>query len=274
MKKIVLSFTVLVSLLVLAACGDSRETLYVLNWGEYMDEDLIDAFEAEFNVRVIYDEEGSNEAMEVRILTGTTPYDVVIPSDYMIDKLRQNNLLNPIDRSLLPALADISFIPEALALYEDSPIYTYMIPYFWGTIGIIYNTRNSAVVEAVETQGFGALFDPNSPFRRGMYDSPRDAVAAALLHLGFDVNTTDEAQLTQAEALLSAANFNVFGEDTLKGLVAEGSLDMALVYSGDFFDIEYAFYEDDLEINFDFYAPQKTNVWIDGFVIPTTSQNV
>ena len=274
MKKIVLSFTLILSLVVLAACGGSRQTLHVLNWGEYMDEDLIAEFETEFNVRVVYDEVGSNEEMEVRILTGTTPYDIAIPSDYMIDKLRQSNMLNSIDRSLLPALADINFIPDALALYENDPIYDYMIPYFWGTIGIIYNTANPAVVEAVETLGFGALFDSNSTFRRGMYDSPRDAVAAALLYLGFDVNSTNEAELAQAEALLIAANFTVFGEDNLKGLVAEGSLDMALVYSGDFFDIEYAYYVDDLEINFDFYAPQKTNVWIDGFVIPTTSENI
>ncbi len=274
MKKLVLALLVLLFTFSLAACRSEQEVLYVLNWGEYMDEDVLALFEETHNVRVVYTEVGSNEAMEVQIRLNTTPFDVAIPSDYMIDKLRQSNLLHPIDHSLLPNLASVNFIDRARLIFEDEPWADYMIPYFWGTIGILYNTSNPAVIEAIEAEGFGALFNPNSTFRRGMYDSPRDAIAAALLHLGYNVNTTSESELAEAEALLRNANFDLFGEDNLKREVIAGNLDMALVYSGDYFDELFAAEEDEREVTFNFYAPQTTNVWIDGFVIPTTAQNI
>ncbi len=271
-----LAFMILSVLFVvsLAACRSEQEVLYVLNWGEYMDEDLIELFEETYNVRIVYTEVGSNEAMEVQILMDTTPFDIAIPSDYMIDKLFQNGLLHPIDPELLPNLANINFIEDARLLYENEPFAEHMIPYFWGTIGILYNTSNPDVVEALETQGWMALFDPASPFNRGMYDSPRDAVGAALLALGLDVNTTNESELAQAEALLREANFQIFGEDNLKREVVAGNLDMALVYSGDYFDELFAADEDGREVNFNLYVPNSTNVWIDAFVIPTTAQNI
>lgn len=274
MKKLALLLLAGLFAVSLAACRSDQEVLYVLNWGEYMDEDLIALFEETYNVRVVYTEVGSNEAMEVQIQLNTTPFDIAIPSDYMIDKLRQSSLLHPIDRSLLPNLEDITFIDQARLVFEDEPWADYMIPYFWGTIGILYNKSNPLVAAAIEAEGFGALFNSDSGFRRGMYDSPRDAIAAALLHLGYSVNTTNESELSEAEALLRNANFTLFGEDNLKREVIAGNLDMALVYSGDYFDELFAAEEEEREVTFNFYAPQSTNVWIDGFVIPTTAQNI
>jgi len=273
MKKILLLVLTVTFVVTLSACSD-KETLYVLNWGEYMDQDLVEAFEDRFNVRVVYDEVGSNEEMEVRINAGTTPYDIAIPSEYMIDKLHNDGLLHPIDPLKLPNLSNVTFFEDATILYENEDFGDYMIPYFFGTIGIIYNTTNPAVTQAVQTEGFGALFNPNTNFRVGMYDSARDAVGAALLHLGYSVNTVNEAELAEAEALLTNGNFHVFGDDNLKSLVIEGNLDMALVYSGDYFDELYTHEYEGLDINFDFYAPNHTNIWIDAFVIPTTAQNV
>ena len=259
--------------LTLTACR-AKETLYVLNWGEYMDLDLVREFEKEFNVRVVYETVGSNEEMELKIKQRITSYDIVIPSDYMIDKLFQEGLLHPINKDLLPNYANITFFDSALALYADEPFGDYMIPYFFGTIGIMFNTSNPEVEAALFEEGICALFDPESPFNIGMYDSPRDAVGAALLCLGYYVNTTDEEELAEAEALLRNANFLRFGEDDLKGDVALGNLDMALVYSGDYFEMLFLYEEEEEEINFDFYNPIRTNIWIDAFVIPTTSQNV
>jgi spermidine/putrescine-binding protein len=272
MKKISLFALLLVTILTLSACSN-KETLYVLNWGEYMDPELVELFEETYNVNVVYETVGSNEEMELKIKQDITAYDIVIPSDYMIDKLYQEGLLNEIDLSLLSNYDENTLFQDAKDLYEDEAFGSYMIPYFFGTIGVMFNTEDPAVRLALETDGICALFEEDSPFNIGMYDSPRDAVAAALICLGYNVNTTDEAELQEAEDLLRNADILRFGEDDLKGDVALGSLDMALVYSGDYFEMLFIYEEEEETINFDYYNPVHTNIWIDAFVIPTTSEN-
>lgn len=271
MKKVVIFISAILLVLTLSACGNDTETLYVLNWGEYMDLDLVAEFEDEFDVEVVYEEVGSNEEMEVKIKAGTTKYDIVIPSDYMVDKLRQQNLLNPIDYSMLTALDNVSFIQDVSDLYSDFGYADYMVPYIWGTVGIIYNTDT---VDELDLTGYDVLFDTETSYKIGMYDSARDAVGAALLYLGYDINTNVAAELDAAEEALKNGVFEIFGEDNLKGQVIQGNLDMALVYSGDYFDEMYAFEEDEIEANFAYFVPETTNIWIDGFVIPTLSENV
>lgn len=246
------------------------DELVVLNWGEYMDPELIERFETEFGVTVVYQEVGSNEEMETKILSGTADYDIAIPSDYMIDKLRQQNLLNTIDFTKLTSLDNVSIRQAVLDLYSDGEYSDYMVPYFYGTIGIMYNT--DTVTEA-DLTGFDVLFDPDTEYKVGMYDSSRDAVAAALLSLGYSVNSNVTSELDEAEALLKNANFTIWGEDNLKAQVIQGNLDMALVYSGDYFDELYVAEEEGTEINFAYYVPETTNIWVDAFVIPTTSTN-
>lgn len=270
MKKIGIAMVVLVLVITLSACKSDKETLYVLNWGEYMDPELITQFEDEFNVNVVYDEVGSNEEMEVRIKSGTTAYDIAFPSDYMIDKLRQQDLLNEIDYDLLPGLDNVTIKAEVAGLTAGKGFDPYFVPYFWGTIGIMYNTT---LVDEADLTGWGVLFDTTSDYKVGMYNSARDAAAAALLHLGYDVNTNVESELQEAEDVLRAMSYEVVGEDNLKTLVQSGNLAMALVYSGDYFDTLYLAEEDETEINFEYFVPDTTNVWVDGFVIPTTSEN-
>ncbi len=271
MKKLFVLVSVLVLVLTLSACGSDTEKLYVLNWGEYMDLDLVEQFEKEFDVEVVYEEVGSNEEMEVKIKAGTTKYDIVIPSDYMVDKLRQQNLLNEIDFSLLDSLDNVSFITEVTDLYSDFGFSSYMVPYIWGTVGIIYNTDT---VDVLDLTGYDVLFDTETSYKIGMYDSARDSVGAALLYLGYDINTNVASELLDAENALKNGVFELFGEDNLKGLVIEGNLDMALVYSGDYFDELYAFEEEERDINFAYFVPETTNIWVDGFVIPKLSKNV
>ena len=270
MKKLLVLFSAFILVLTLTGCKQDKETLYVLNWGEYMDMSLVEEFEAEFNVNVVYEEVGSNEEMEVKIKSGTTKYDIAIPSDYMIDKLRQQDLLNQIDYDLLTNLDDVTISERVTGLYEGKGYEPYLVPYFWGTIGIMYNTDT---VNEADLTGWNVLFDPLTTYKIGMYDSARDSVAAALLNLGYDVNTNVDTELTEAENMLKAGVFEIFGEDNLKGHVIQGNLDMALVYSGDYFDELYVAEEEGATINFAYYVPEVTNIWVDAFVIPTTSEN-
>ena len=273
MKKLFASILMFFMVLGLAACG-ARETIYVLNWGDYINEDVLDAFTQETGIRVVYETAGSNEEFDVRLRLGTTAYDIIIPSDYMMDKWAKNGLIQKLDLSLIPNYDKSTIIPEAIAIYENEAYYEYMIPYFFGTFGLMFNTRVPGLEEAVRTQGYGILFNPNSPYRIGLYDSPRDTLGAAFIHLGFDVNTTDAAEILAAENLVRNVPNPTFGGDTLKQRIIEGNLDVALVYSGDYFDELYAHEEEELEVNFSFYTPDNSNVWIDGMVIPATARNV
>jgi spermidine/putrescine-binding protein len=271
MKKVTLFVATIIFVFALSACSNGKETLNVLNWGEYMDESLVEQFEEEYNVNVVYDTVDSNEAMEVRIKAGTTKYDIAIPSDYMIDKLRQQNLLNEIDFDKLTGLDEVSFLPEVTALTANKDYNPYFVPYFWGTMGIMYNTNE---VNVDDLTGFDVLFDPDTTYKIGMYDSARDAAAAAFLALGYDVNTNVEAEIDATETYMANGKYELFGTDNLKGLVQSGNLDMALVYSGDYFDQLYVAEEDEVEVNFGYFVPDTTNIWVDGFVIPTTSENI
>jgi spermidine/putrescine-binding protein len=276
-KKILMTLVLLVLSLVLVACSN-KPKLYVLNWGQYMDLDLVDDFESEFGVKVVYEEVGSNEEMEIKLKQGITKYDIMIPSEYMIDKLSSENLLSPIDYSLLTNLNEVELFSDATVLYEDEDFGDYLIPYFFGTVGVMYNTTNEAVKTVVEEQGFCALFDEDSSFKIGLYDSPRDTVGAALMCLGHSVNSNVESELLEAQALLEevlgrSSELTRFGQDDLKGDVARGNLDLALVYSGDYFEMVFEYEAEEEEINFDYFAPNHTNIWIDAFVIPKVSEN-
>ena len=270
MKKIFLGITLTLLVISLSACGSSKKELHVLNWGEYMDDTLVERFEEEYDVVVKYDIVDSNEAMEVKIKAGTTSYDIAFPSDYMIDKLRQQGLLNEIDHSLLTGFGDVTMKPEVVELTNGKGYDSYFIPYFWGTLGIMYNT---STVNVEDLTGFDVLFDENTTYKIGMYDSARDASAAALMALGYDVNTSDQSELDDAKTYMGTGVYESFGTDNLKGLVQSGNLDMALVYSGDYFDLLYVAEEEDIEINFEYFVPETTNIWVDGFVIPTTSDD-
>jgi spermidine/putrescine-binding protein len=272
MKRILVVISVVALTVVLAGCStDSREKLYVLNWGEYMDPELVQQFEDEFNVNVVYQEVGSNETMENKISTEAAPYDIAIPSDYMVDKLRQQGLLQVIDYTRLTALDEVSFQADVTALYEGKGYEDYLVPYFWGTFGIMYDLES---VDEMDLDGsWDILFDPETPYEIGMYESARDSVGAALLALGYDVNSNVDSELDAAEQLLVDGDYYIFGEDNLKGLVIDGVLDLALVYSGDYFDELYYAEEEEIEVTFGYYVPEITNIWVDAFVIPTTSEN-
>lgn len=273
MKKLALSLLIVFGFILTVGCTSTTK-LYVLNWGEYMDPDLISAFEDEYGVKVVYQEVGSNEEMATLLQAGNSVYDIVIPSDYTIDKLIQEQLIQPIDFTKLTNFENLEVISSLYDLYDESGIADYVVPYAWGTIGILYNTDDTTIAPLLEEEGWAGLFEHGDTYHVGMYDSSRDAVAAALLYLGYDVNSEVASELTEAETALKDANFFAWGEDNLKGLVIEGTLDMALVYSGDYFSEYYIADEEGRAINFDYYVPNPTNVWMDSMVIPSISENV
>lgn len=282
MKKVMMFgvfIILMISVFSLVGCSN-KETLYVLNWGEYMDRDLVSDFEKQYNVKVVYEEVGSNEEMEIKLKQGITDYDILIPSDYMIDKLSQEGLLKQIDYDLLTNLDDGDFFSDVRDLYEEEDFGDYLVPYFFGTVGIMYNTTNPDVQAAIEAEdnAFCALFDEESEFKIGLYDSPRDTVGAALMCLGYSVNSNNDTELSEAQAIIENVltrpqQLTRFGQDDLKGDVARGNLDMALVYSGDYFEMVFEYEEEEETIEFDYIAPNHTNIWIDAFVIPEVSQN-
>lgn len=274
MKKTISLVLLIVTIFVLSGCNKGPY-LYILNWNEYINEDLIEEFEELYNVTVKMDKVDSNESMYTKIKGKTTNYDIAIPSDYMVHKLYNEGLLNELNFEYLPNYKQDSFDPKLEELRDGYFLdnQKYAVPYFWGTLGIMYNNEGGNK-ELVETNEWEVFFNKEltGDLKIGMYDSSRDAIAAAQLYLGLDINSTEDEDLIAAEEVLKNRNY-IWGTDDLKTFVANGNLDIALVYSGDFFDMLYATMEDEQEVTYALHVPEVNNVWYDAMVIPTTSEN-
>ncbi len=275
-QKIVLVLILGLSLVLVTGCT-KKERLYVMNWAQYMSKDVMKAFEKEYNVKIIEDIAESNELMYTRISTNAQPYDIMIPSDYMIDRLEQEGLLQKIDFTKLENYSHDKFAPKVNELLADTGLGQYAVPYFWGSLGIMYNKDKAGVKEAVEGHAWKVFFEKDllpAGTKVGMYYSSRDVIACAQMYLNIDFNSKADADLEAAKNLLMQQNYDMWGTDDLKEAVAAKNLDIALVYSGDFFDTVYNYMYNDMEITFDMYAPTEiNNVWFDAMVIPTTSKN-
>lgn len=284
MKKFIILFIAVFCFCVLASrqAKSDKDVLYVLNWGYYMDSDLIDAFEDEFDCEVKEILSDSNEDMYNQIINERYPIDVVIPSDYMIQKLKKADLLKPIDKTLLSNYQDDMFDPVLQQMIDeyDASLNDYAIPYFWGTVGLMYNDNTPGLEEVIKEYGYQVLFDSSltsSNLRIGMYNNPRDSIGVAEIVLGYSLNSTSNDILEEAKNLLirQKSQFkNIkYASDDLKSAVAGGkNLDVAVVYSGDFFDQYYVLEEEGRDQYINFYAPDITNIYFDAMVIPTTSK--
>ena len=267
----------------LASCGGQSDKLVILNWGDYISEDVVLAFEDEYGVTVDVVTTDSNEQMYTNVLNKTANYDLVVPSDYMIHQMYEDDLLIELDYSKLTNYKDDIFVSELQGLMNsaDCKAYEgYYVPYFWGSLGIMYNKSKPGVEEAVKTNSWNVLFDKAllpSGSKVAMYASSRDALAAAELKYGYSLNTTDKAKIDECMKLLKNTTFDQWGTDDLKTKVSQGNIDVALVYSGDFFDAYYSDVEADPENvkNYSIYAPTSSNnVFFDGLVIPNTCTDV
>ena len=234
MKKTLAFLLTLSMVLTLSLTGCSKKSGRVVNvcgWGENIDPDLITAFEKETGITVNYATAESNETMYALIKQGGADYDVIVPSDYMIAQMISEGLLEKLDYSNIP---NFDLIDSQYKNLSYDPQNEYTVPYTWGTLGIIYN---STMVDE-EITSWSALFDPKYAGQVGMIGNPRDAVGAALLYLGYSVNTTSEDEIRQAYQLIADAKANGiyqgFFMDQLYDKMEAGETAICAYYAGDF----------------------------------------
>ena len=190
----------MVAAMTLTGCGSSEEerVVNVCSWGEYIDENLIYQFEEETGIKVNYQTAESNEALYSLLKTGAGDYDVIVPSDYMIARLIAEDMLAELNYDNIPNYEKIDDRYKNLSFDPENK---YTVPYTWGTLGIIYNT--TMVDEPITS--WDAMFDEKYAGNVLMIRNSRDALAAALLDLGYDLNTTDEAQIREAYDLIAVS---------------------------------------------------------------------
>lgn len=243
--------------------GYENGIVYVYNWGDYIDDSLIDKFEEETGIKVVYDTFDSNESMYVKMKSGGVNYDVVIPSDYMVEKMIDEDMLEPINFDNIP---NYKYIREDLKHQSFDENDMYSVPYFWGTVGILYNT--TMVNDVVDS--WDILWDDKYDGQIFMYDSERDSMMVALKKLGYSLNTTDEDELREAQEILIEQKPLVqayFGDAIKDKMIGEEGV-LAVVYSGD------AMYCMDENENLAYALPKEgSNTWTDSMVIPKGAEN-
>ena len=242
-----------------------ERVLRVYNAGEYMDLDLLTQFEQEYDCTVVYETFESNEMMYTKLLAGDE-YDILVPSDYMIERLIRENFLQPIDWDLITNADAIN--PDVLGQDYD-PDNTYAVPYFWGSVGILYDT--TVVDEADAAQGWDLLMNTKYKGNLYMYDSERDSFMVALKALGYSMNTDNEDEIQAAYEWLLEQRDTMdpiyAGDDVIDNMVS-GNKAIAVVYSG---DAAYIMSENE---NLEFIMPdQGTNLWYDAMVITDDCEN-
>ena len=234
--------------------------------GEYLGENVISDFEKQYGVRVIVENFGSNEMMYTKLMAGDK-YDVVIPSDYMIERLMNEDFLQPLDKSMIPNMENMS---DAVLGMSYDPDNTYSIPYFWGSVGLVYNHENVDPA-VIESEGWEVLRNTDYAGHIYIYDSERDSFMMAFKALGYSMNTEDPNEINDAyEWLLQMNNTMspVYVTDEVIDGMMNGYKDIAVVYSGD-----AAVVLDENE-DMSFYMPsQGTNIWCDAMVIPANAEN-
>lgn len=249
--------------LALSGCKKDKPTLYVYNWGDYIDEDILGEFEKETGIKVVYDTFATNEDMYVKIKSGGSSYDMIFPSDYMLTRMREEDMLEKIDLTKIPNYKHL----EARFMGTDyDPKNEYSLPYMWGTMGILYNT--TLVDEEIDS--WDVLWDPKYSKEILMLDSQRDSIGAALLKLGYGLNTMDPNELSEAGRLLKQQKPLVLAYvvDEGKDKMVAGEAKLALTWSG---EAMYAIDENDDLV---YVIPKEgTNLWFDVMAIPKGAKN-
>ncbi len=279
MKKLIYLIPLSISFLALASCtsNSSEGDLKIFNPGEYIDEGLIDEFEKLYNCKVSYLTFESNEAAVTKM--NTEYYDIVTPSDYSIEQLAKEGMIQKIDWSKI----DIStseytpFLQYELNKLNSGTdpfnLLEYGVPYFYGEVVIVYDA-NKIAREDVEAEGFAIFQNPKYKNLTAYYDNPRDGFMVAEKALGYSMNTQKEDELDEAFNWILDVRRNTncaFKTDELLSEMPQGKYALALMYSG---DAVYAMNEEDDDVDLQMYAPLSgTNVYIDAMVIPTNARN-
>ncbi len=265
MKKWLSMSLLLVMLLSLVPLGQAEGVVNVFNWEDYISEDALKLFEEETGIKVNYMRFTTNEDMMVQVRTSTGAFDVVFPSDYTIERMIAEDLLEPINFDNVP---NAQHVAQWLQNPAYDPDHLYSVPYMWGTVGILYDTtRVNGLIDSWE-----ALFTEEYKGEVFMLDSIRDTMGLALKYLGFSMNTRDPAALQAATDLLIKQKQNgivkAYQVDETKDKMVAGEGVLGVVWSG---DAQYAI---NLNENLAYSVPKEgSNVWVDAMVIPKTARN-
>ena len=274
-KSLALLSAAALTLGLLSGCGGSNSgdakdpgtadkgVVNVYNWGVYIDESVLEDFTAETGIKVVYDTFESNEAMYGVLKNEGASYDVVIPSDYMISRMIEEDMLEPLNFDNIPNFEDVD---PALKNPDYDPENLYSVPYMWGLLGVIYNTT---MVEETPSS-WDIMFDENYAGQILMFNNSRDAIGIALKQLGYSYNTTDENQIKEAVDLLIQQKPLVqsYVMDDIFEKMQSGSAAIGAYYYGDFLTMQ--------EVNPDlaFCLPEEgTNLYVDAMCIPKNAEN-
>lgn len=244
------------------------QTLHIYNWGEYTGEEVLGMFEEMTGAKVVMDNFDSNEQMYIKVANGES-YDILVPSDYMIQRLIQEDMLQKLDKSKIQSGLD-QLNPDVLGLPYD-PNNDYSVPYFWGTVGIVYD-KTKVSLEDLKKDGFGIFLDEKYKGDIYLYDSERDSFMMALKDIGYSMNTSNEQELQAAYDWLVQSVQTMEPEivtDEIIDNMAQGRKALGLIYSG---DAAYVMSENE---DMGYYMPESgTNLWSDAMVIPKNAKNV
>ncbi|MBU5669452.1 spermidine/putrescine ABC transporter substrate-binding protein [Peptoniphilus sp. MSJ-1] len=266
MKKLILLMSLLISVTLTACGGESKATeeISVYNWGEYIDPEILKDFEKETGIKVNYSTYASNEDLYIKMTQSQDQYDVIVPSDYMIEKLIKEDLLQEVNYENIPNFQNVE---DRLKNPTFDPENKYSVPYFWGTVGIVYNKK--AVTDPVNS--WDILWNEKYANQIIMYNSQRDTIGVALKKLGYSLNSTNEKELQEAKDLLIAQKPLVYAylDDDGRDVVVQGDANLSVMYSGD--ALLMIKQNEDL----DYVIPKEgSNIWYDSMVIPKNARNV
>lgn len=262
-KLTMLLTAILIIGIVASGCGSDKPSINVYNWGDYIDETVIKDFEEEFGIKVNYSMFATNEDLYVKLKQGGESFDVIFPSDYMIEKMIREDMLVKLDKNNVPNLKNVD---EDFLDLDFDPNNEYSVPYMWGTVGIIYN--KTMVDDVVDS--WDILWNEKYKDQIIMLNSQRDTIAVALLKLGYSLNSRDINELEEAKEELIRQRPLVYAYqgDEVKDSMVGGEAALAVVWSGD--AVAMIRENPDLE----YVIPKEgTNLWFDNMVIPSTTQN-
>ena len=241
------------------------EKLVVYNWGEYIDPEVLTMFEEETGIDIVYEEFETNEILYPKISSGAIAYDVICPSDYMIQRMIENDLLSEINFDNIPNLKNIGkqYLEQSR---QFDPENKYSVPYCWGTVGILYNKM--MIDEPVDS--WSILWDPKYKDNILMQDSVRDAFGVTLKYLGYSLNSTDLDELTEAKNLLIEQKplVQAYVIDQVRDKMIGNEAALGVIYSGE------AIYTQKENPNLEYVIPKEgSNIWIDSWVIPKNAEH-
>ena len=268
MRKFALILCILIafSACAMGSASASAEELTVFNWFDYIDPAVIDLFEDETGITVKYVNFTTNEEMYTKLEAGAGTYDVIFPSEYMIERMIAHDMLEELDLSAMPNFANVM---DRLKDPSYDPGNRFSVPYMWGTLGYLYN---SEMVDE-ELTSWSALFDEKYAGNVIMMNSMRDSIGLALKYLGYSMNTRNEAELNEAKDLLIKQKQDKiqcgYLLDETKDKMVGGEAAIGVVYSG---DAQYAIEKNESLV---YVVPEEgSNIWVDGMCIPKGSKNV